>query len=86
MCRDWDLVHDRNVDGVGSVQVLKRIAGVVMLLLAIVLLVVGLGGGGPAGNALDDPEASGRLLGILIPVVLFAAVGVWLLLGKRQTK
>jgi len=67
----------------------KRIGGVALLLIAIGILIIGFGT--PANHSqsqsvLDSPEASGRTLGILIPVVLFGAVGGWLLFAKQRGK
>lgn len=69
-------------------QSLKRFVGVICLLIAIAILAVAFGSGGDDGNSrgiLDSPEASGRLLGILIPVSLFGVIGLWLLFAKKQT-
>lgn len=69
-------------------QPLKRFVGVICLLIAIAILAVAFGSGGDNGNSrsiLDSPEASGRLLGILIPVSLFSVIGLWLLVAKKQT-
>jgi succinate dehydrogenase/fumarate reductase cytochrome b subunit len=68
-------------------QIVKRIAGLAFTLMAVALFVVGFMADGSAGNSqsvLDSPEASGRLLGTMIPVVLFGVIGVWLLFSKRQ--
>jgi hypothetical protein len=70
-------------------QIIKRVAGVALVLLAALFLVVGFsgGGGGEASRSVfDSPEASGRMLGISMPVVLFGAVGLWMLLSKKPTK
>ncbi len=65
---------------------LKRIVGAVFLLLAIGILVVGFGADGgdtATQSALDSPEASGRLLGTMVPAILFGVIGVWLLFSKK---
>jgi hypothetical protein len=67
-------------------HIVKRIVGVAFTLLAIGILIVGFGADsndGASQSALDSPEASGRVLGTMIPVALFAAIGVWLLFSKK---
>ena len=70
-------------------EIVKRIAGVGFALLAAGILVIGLGSSGSDGNSqgvLDSPEASGRMLGTMIPVVFFGAIAVWLLFAKKPAK
>ena len=69
-------------------HIVKRIIGAVLTLLAIGILIAGFSGGGSEGasqSILDSPEASGRLLGTMIPVVLFGVIGIWLLFSKKQS-
>jgi hypothetical protein len=69
-------------------HIVKRIVGAAFALLAVAFLAVSFGAGGDDGTSqsvLDSPEASGRLLGTMIPVVLFGVIGIWLLLSKKQT-
>jgi succinate dehydrogenase hydrophobic anchor subunit len=69
--------------------IVKRVAGVALILLAVSFLAVGFSGDGDRAvmrSVLDSPEASGQLLGILTPVVLFGAIGLWMLLSKKPTK
>jgi hypothetical protein len=69
--------------------IVKRVAGVALILFAVLFLVSDFSsseGRDAARSILDSPEASGRLLGTLTPVVLFGANGLWLLLSKKPTK
>ena len=77
------------INEMSPMLIIKRVAGVALILVAVLFLVVGFGGDGAgegSRSVLDSPEASGRLLGILTPVVLFGAVGLWMLLAKKPTK
>ena len=68
-------------------DIFKRIVGVAFILFAILFLAIGLvskGGDGISQSILESPEASGRLLGTMIPVVFFGAIGLWLTLSKKQ--
>jgi hypothetical protein len=68
-------------------HIVKRFAGATLTVLAIGLFVNGLGssGNGSASQSiLDSPEASGRMLGTIIPVVLLGVIGVRLLFSKKQ--
>jgi ABC-type Na+ efflux pump permease subunit len=70
-------------------QILKRVLGVGLILLAILFLFVGLGAGGsegPTQSIVDSPEESGKLIGTLIPVVLFGASGLWCLFSNARVK
>ena len=69
-------------------HIVKRIVGAVFVSLAIGILIVGFSGNGNNGasqSIADSPEASGRLLGTMIPVVLFGAIGVWLLFSRKHS-
>jgi hypothetical protein len=67
-------------------HIVKRIVGLTFTLLAAALFVRFMAGGsaGDSQSVLDSPEASGRMLGTMIPLVLFGVIGVWLLFSKRQ--
>ena len=68
-------------------QIVKRCLGAVLILFAIGILLAGLGTGredGKSLHVLDSPEASGRLLGTMIPVLLFGTIGVWFMFSKKQ--
>ena len=62
-------------------QLVKGITGTILLSLALLCLLVGfgvLGSQSPQESILDSPEASGRLVGGLLPALLLAAGGIWL--------
>ena len=69
-------------------MILKRIVGIAFTLLALAILFFGLSGSGSedVAGSLDSPQASGRLLGTMIPVALFGAIGIWLLLNGNSSK
>jgi hypothetical protein len=74
--------------GLFGMLFLKRFVGVICLLIAIAFLAVAFGSSGTDSTSrsiLDSPEASGRLLGIMIPVSLFGVIGLWLLFAKKPT-
>ncbi|MBW3595816.1 MAG: hypothetical protein KY475_00920 [Planctomycetes bacterium] len=66
----------------------KRIVGAAFTLLAVAILLVRFGSSGSeyaSQSILDSPQASGPMLGTLIPVTLFGAVGAWLLFSRKPT-
>ena len=70
-------------------HIVKRIVSAAFTLLAIAILAVSFGVGGDgrtSQSVFDSPEASGRLLGTMIPIALFGVIGIWLLFSKKQTK
>ena len=70
-------------------HIVKRIFGIAFTLLAVALLVVPFGAGGDDGTSqsvLDSPNASGRLLGTMIPVVFFGVIGIWLLVFEETNE
>lgn len=67
--------------------VLRRVVGLAFLLVAIAVLVVGSGLLSNDGESvLDSPEASGQMLGIIIPVALLGAIGIWLLFSRKRAR
>ena len=70
-------------------QLFKKVIGAVSMLLAVLFLVVGLKnvtGNGQSQSVLDSPEASGQMIGTLIPVVLFGVIGAWLAFSNKRIK
>ncbi|MCO8120753.1 hypothetical protein NHH03_03315 [Stieleria sp. TO1_6] len=70
-------------------HIIKRVIGAALTLFAVVILAIGFGSGGynsVSQSVLDSSETSGRLLGIMIPVMLFGVLGIWLVFATQQTK
>lgn len=65
-------------------HIIKRLAGAFLLLIAIAFLIFGLGNPSEFAGILDSPDALGKLLGTLIPPVLFGTIGLWLLISKSK--
>jgi membrane protein DedA with SNARE-associated domain len=68
------------------VQVIKFIGGVILLLLALLLVLTALGvlGGQAKGSKIDSSsEAFARMIGGILPALILAAGGVWLLQRRK---
>ncbi len=69
-------------------RIVSRIAGTVLFALAVLLVLVGLGVLGADkshASVLDSPEASGRMIGGLLPALILFAGSVWLWQRPKRT-
>lgn len=63
-----------------SMTVVLKLAGTLLIGIALLWLLVGfglIGSQAAPGDVLDSPEESGKLLGTLLPVAFLAGLGIW---------
>ncbi len=69
--------------------VLRRIAGTILLLLALMVVIIGLQQPGKtkaAAGVLDSPEASGALVGTFMFAIVLCIGGAWLWQKPKGSK